>query len=177
MDDFPVGDLPALPGALPVATAASLSALEEPASNNHRTAQRAVDVLLAKDPRYRCPTSSERQALLLGFARRGKVLIGSAYDVVRVEGELNLSDDAAIAGALERVTLCEIKSTNRRTLGADLKGYFFNITAAEQLTAQSLGARYRLLFVNTITGEHQEMSFSEVLGRAKAIYPSWHIKL
>lgn len=58
----------------------------------------------------------------------------------------------------------------------DLKGYFFNITAAELLTAQSLGDQYRFLFVNTLTGEHTEMSLNDVFGRARAMYPAWHIR-
>lgn len=166
-----------LTGPMPLTFAPDLATDADPKTIGHRTAQRAVDILLAKDPRYRCPTHSERKALLVGFARCGKVLGGAGYDVIRVEGELDLSDESAIAEAIDRITVCEIKSTNRKKLRPDLKGYFFNITAAEQLTAQSLGARYRLLFVNTLTGEHQEMSFNEVLGRARAIYPSWHIRL
>lgn len=32
-------------------------------------------------------------------------------------------------------------------------------------------------FVNTLTGEHQEMSFNEVFARSRAMYPAWHIRL
>ena len=61
-------------------------------------------------------------------------------------------------------------------LGSAALTAFFNITAAELLTAQSVGDRYRFLFVNTLTGEHQEMRLNEVFGRARAMYPAWHIR-
>lgn len=142
----------------------------------HRTAQRAVEILLATDPQYRCPTRRERDAMLVAFAKHRKVLYGAAFDVVRVEGELDLADEEAVSAAIDRITICEVKSTNRHMIASDLKGYFFNITAAELLTAQSVGDRYRFLFVNTLTGEHQEMRLNEVFGRARAMYPAWHIR-
>ena len=142
----------------------------------HRTARRAVEILLGHDPTYRLPTAAERQALLIGFAQHGKALIGAAYDVVRLAEPLDLTDAVAVAGNISAITICEVKSTNRAKLKADLAGYFFNVTAAEQLTAQALGDRYRFVFVNTLTAEHQEMSLPQVLGRARAIYPAWHIR-
>ncbi|WBY08123.1 hypothetical protein PIB19_00770 [Sphingomonas sp. 7/4-4] len=153
-------------------------ALAEPSSRGmgHRTAQRAVEILLEVDPAYRCPTRAERDAMLVGFARHRKVLYGAAFDVIRVEGDLDLSNSDAVAEAIERITICEVKSTNRAAMGSDLKGYFFNITAAELLTAQSVGERYRFVFVNTLTGEHQEMRLAEIFGRARAMYPAWHIR-
>lgn len=142
----------------------------------HRTAQRAVEMLLATDPQYRCPTRRERDAMLVAFAKHRKVLYGAAFDVVRIEGELDLADTDAVAAAIDRITICEVKSTNRPMIASDLKGYFFNITAAELLTAQSVGERYRFVFVNTLTGEHQEMRLNDVFGRARAMYPAWHIR-
>lgn len=149
----------------------------DPKSVGNGTARKAVDILLAHDPRYRCPTKAERQALLVGYAKRGKTLYGAAFDVVRLDAAIDLTDEDAIAAGIEAITICEIKSTNRAAIGPDLKGYFFNITAAEHLTAQSVGQRYRFLFVNTVTGNHQEMSLNEVLGRARGMYPAWHIRL
>jgi fumarate hydratase class II len=58
----------------------------------------------------------------------------------------------------------------------DLKGYLFNITAAELLVAQSLGQQFRFVFVNTLSGEYQEMSLNEVFARSRAMYPAWHIR-
>lgn len=158
--------------------AATLSGDPETPSSfaGHRTARRAIDILLAREARYRCPTKAERNALLVGFAMHAKVLYGAAFDMVRLDREVDLGDHQAIADNIGAITICEIKSTNRPALKADLKGYFFNITAAELLTAQSLGAQYRFLFVNTLTGEHAEMALNEIFGRARAMYPAWHIR-
>lgn len=90
--------------------------------------------------------------------------------------KVKLRDPAAIATNIDAITVYEIKSTNRQSMKADLKGYFFNITAAELLVAQSLGQQFRFAFVNTLTGEHQEMSLSEVFARSRAMYPAWHIR-
>lgn len=141
-----------------------------------QTARKGVQVLLAKDARYHCPTGIERKALLVGYAMRGMTLYGAAFDVLRLDRPIDLTDAEAIARSIDSITVCEIKSTNRANIGPELKGYMFNITAAEHLTAQSVGARYRFLFVSTVTGEHSEMSLSEVFGRARGMYPAWHIR-
>lgn len=153
-----------------------LSPLEPTKFAGHQTAKQAIDILLSKDARYRAPTKKERDALLVGFAMRKKVLYGAAYDVIRLSRAINLSSHEEIAEGMDAITLCEIKSTNRASIRADLKGYFFNVTAAELLTAQSLGDQYRFLFVNTLSGEHIEMALNEVFGRARAMYPAWHIR-
>ena len=147
-----------------------------PGSAGQRTAQRAVDILLAHDPRYHCPTRVERLELLVGYAKRGKTLYGAAFDVIRMDQPVDLTNSDQIAAAIEAITICEIKSTNRTAINEDLKGYFFNITAAELLTAQSVGALYRFVFVNTLTGAHEEMALNEVFGRARGMYPAWHIR-
>lgn len=141
-----------------------------------RTANRAVDILLAHDSAYHRPTKVERSAMLVGFAMRGKPLYGAAYDVIRLAQQIDLTDPNAIAQAIDAITICEVKSTSQQKIGFDLKGYFFNITAAELLTAQSVGERYRFVFVNTVTGEHQEMALNQVFGRARGMYPAWHIR-
>lgn len=148
----------------------------DPKFAGHRTAQRAVDILLAHDPRYRCPTRKERDALLVGFAKHRKVLYGAAFDVIRLDQPIDLADSDAIADAIDAITVCEVKSTNQKKVGADLKGYFFNITAAEHLTAQSVGDRFRFVFVDTLTGEQQEMSLNQIFGRARGMHPAWHIR-
>ena len=39
-----------------------------------------------------------------------------------------------------------------------------------------VGALYRFVFVNTLTGAHEEMALNEVFGRARGMYPAWHIR-
>ena len=38
--------------------------------------------------------------------------------------------------------------------------------------AQTLKDQYRFAFLNTVRGDWQELTLSEVIGRAKAIYPA-----
>lgn len=32
------------------------------------------------------------------------------------------------------------------------------------------------VFVNTLTAEHQEMGLNQIFGRARGMYPAWHIR-
>lgn len=68
-------------------------------------------------------------------------LNGAASDAVRLTDRLIFATKT-IATDLDAIIICEMKSTNRPKLKADLKGQFFNNTAAaaaELLTTQSLG--------------------------------------
>jgi len=107
---------------------------------------------------------------------RRKTLPCSAFDAVKVDGDVLFGDPVALAAELGRVTIFEVKSTNRAEMRGDLARYFFNITAAELMAAQSLGTQYRFAFVNTLTKSILQMSLHEVLARAKAFYPAWHIR-
>lgn len=149
--------------------------LQEPA-HGHETARIAVRALLERELGFHEPSRKERDALLVGFAMHRRVLYGAAFDVVRLSRPVDLTDPAAIAENIDAIVVHEIKSTNRRSMKPDLKGYFFNITAAELLVAQSLGQQFRFTFVNTLTGEFQEMSLNEVFARSRAMYPAWHIR-
>ena len=141
------------------------------------TERSAKDILCKADCRYRIPTASQKKALLIGFAICGKALAGSAYDAVRLEHEIDLDDPEAIARDNAGIVLIEIKSTSQEAIGQDLKGYFFNITSAELLVAQSMKDQYRFLFLNLARGDWQELSINEVLSRSKGMYPAYHIRL
>ena len=144
--------------------------------HGHHTAKRAVRILVDSGLGFTEPSRAERDALLVGFAMHRRVLYGAAFDAVRLSRPVDLTNTAEIAANMDAIMIYEIKSTNRTNMRADLKGYFFNVTAAELLVAQSLGPQYRFAFVNVLTAEHQEMTLGEVFGRAKAMYPAWHIR-
>ena len=141
------------------------------------TATKATSILTAIDPRFIVPTRAERDALLVGFAQKRKILYGAAYDMIWLRQPVDLADPDAIAAYIDDIMIYEIKSTNQAKIGTDLKGYFFNITSAELLVAQALGEQYRFAFVNTVTRAWVEHSVSEVMGKARAIYPAFHIRL
>ena len=144
--------------------------------HGQQTARIAIKVLLDKQLGFHEPTPTERDALLVGFAMQGQALPRSAFDMIRLSRPVNLSNPAEIAGNMDAVTIYEIKSTNRKNIKADLRGYFFNITGPELLAAQALGAKFRFAFVNTLTRDYEEMTLTEVFARSRGMYPAYHIK-
>jgi hypothetical protein len=138
------------------------------------TAKKAAKILVAKNLGFIVPTAKQRQNLLVAFAKRGKVVYGKAFDVVKLSNVVNLDELQNVERELESITVFEIKSSKKK-LRADFGGYFFALTGAEVLVAQSLKKQFRFVLVNTETGEHLEMSLAEIFSRAKGIYPTWSI--
>jgi len=144
-------------------------------ASRNQTAKRAVQILLASKRGFVLPNAKQKRLLLVEFARRNLVLYGKAFDVVKVVGKVNLDDAAEVQRNLDRITVCEIKSTGRN-LPADFKGYFFALTTAELLVAQSLKQRFKFIFVNTVAGKYMELTLQELLGMTRGIYPTWSIR-
>jgi hypothetical protein len=170
---------PDLAGTEPVAVSAggTSPAAASRSGQVFATERSAKYLLCAGDCRYRIPTAAQKRALLIGFAMCGKALAGTAYDAVRLEGEVDLDDCHDVAAKNDRIVLIEVKSTGQEKIDTDLAGYFFNITSAEMVIAQTLKDQYRFAFLNTVRGDWQELTLSEKMGRAKAIYPAFHIRL
>jgi hypothetical protein len=144
--------------------------------SGHQTARKAAAILVAKGGGFIVPTAIQRQNILVAFAKKGKVVYGKAFDIVRLSAPLDLDDLNAIESNLKVITVFEIKST-RKKIGSDFAGYFFSLTAAEVLVAQSLKDQFKFALVDTSTGAHLELTLSEIFARAKGIYPSWSICL
>jgi hypothetical protein len=138
------------------------------------TAKKAAALLVAKGTGFIVPTGKQRQNLLVAFAKKGNVVYGKAFDVVKVAGVVDLNDLADIERQLVHITVFEIKSS-RKKLRTDFGGFFFSLTGAEVLVAQSLKKQFKFVLVNTLTGHHLELSLSDIFARAKGIYPSWSI--
>jgi hypothetical protein len=64
---------------------------------------------------------------------------------------------------------------SKRRLPSDFSSYFFALTAAELLVAQSLKTQFKFVFVNTGSREHLEMDLNQIFARARGIYPTWSI--
>lgn len=142
--------------------------------SGQQTAKKAADLLIAKDSCYVIPSTLQKQNLLVAFAKKGKVIYGKAFDIIRLSEPVDLDNFDAVEINLHKITILEIKSTKKR-LGSDFAKFFFALTAGEVLVAQSLKKQFRFVFVNTETGEHLEMGLSDVFARAKGIYPTWSI--
>jgi hypothetical protein len=110
----------------------------------------------------------------VAFAKKGMVVYGKAFDIVRLSGKVNLDDLVDVDRNLDKITIFEIKSTKKR-LKSDFAKYFFALTAAEVLVAQSLKKNFKFVFVNTATEDFLELNLVEIFAKAKGIYPTWSI--
>ncbi len=138
------------------------------------TAKKAAAILVAKGLGFLVPSAKQKQNLLVAFAKKGKVVYGRAFDIVRLSSHINLDDLAEVESNLHTITIFEIKSTKKK-VPADFSTYFFALTAAELLVAQSLKTQFKFVFVNTGTKEHLELDLSQIFARARGIYPTWSI--
>lgn len=144
------------------------------ADSGSKTASKAAKLLVDKGIGYVVPTAKQKKNLVVACAKKDKIVYGKAFDVLRIEGELDLDSLEEVEAKLDQIVICEIKST-RQNFDDDFKGYFFALTGAEVLVAQSLKDQFRFIFVNTITGAHLELRLNEVFARARGIYPTWSI--
>lgn len=101
-------------------------------------------------------------------------MYGKAFDVVRLSDSVNLDDLADCERGLGSIRIYEVKST-KKNLPADFRGFFFALTGAEMLVAQSLKEQFGFVFVNTTTGDYLEAKLGDVFARARGIYPTWSI--
>ena len=138
------------------------------------TSRRAAQILAEKSSKYVIPTASQRQNLLVAFAKTGKAVYGRAFDLVKLERPLNLSDLHEVESHLSTVTLIEVKSTKKQ-LPPDFAGFFFALTGGEVLVAQSLKSQFRFALVNTVSEDYLEMSLGDIFSRARGIYPTWSV--
>lgn len=144
-------------------------------TSGKQTANAACRLLVEKGIGFVLPTGLQRQNVVVAFAKSGGVVYGKAFDMIRLSAPVNLDDETEVFRNLAALTLYEVKSTNRR-VGADFAGYFFSLSTAELLVAQSLRAKFRFAFVNITTGEFVDLTLVEVFARAKGIYPTWSIR-
>jgi hypothetical protein len=142
--------------------------------SGNTTAAIAARMLVAKDLGYVIPTPRQKKNLVVAFAKKDKIVYGKAFDVLHMKRLVNLDSLSEVESRLDDVLVCEIKSTNQK-LPDDFRGYFFALTAAEVLVAQSLKQRFRFIFVNITTGKHLELPLNEVFAKARGIYPTWSI--
>jgi hypothetical protein len=144
-------------------------------ASRNQTAKRAAQILLTSSSGFVVPTATQKRLLLVEFAKRNFVVYGKAFDIVKLTGTVNLDDAGEIEHNLDKIVLCEIKSSGRR-LPEDFKGYFFALTTAELLVAQNLKQRFKFILVNTATEKYKEFTLQELFGRARGIYPTWSIR-
>jgi hypothetical protein len=138
------------------------------------TARRAAEILVGKGLGFAIPTAKQKKNLVVAFAKRDMIVYGKAFDIVRLIGQVDLNDLGEVERHLKQLTLYEVKSTVKEC-GDDFNGHFFSLTAAEILVSQSLREQFKFVFVNVHTGNHLELTLSQMFARAKGIYPGWSI--
>jgi hypothetical protein len=148
--------------------------VEKNLDSGSATAGKAAQMLVEKGLGYRIPTAKQKKNLVVAFAKRDMIVYGKAFDVVRLSESVNLDSFEDIEANLRKVLVCEIKST-KKNVAPDFRGYFFALTAAEVLVAQSLKSQFRFIFVNTVSGAYLELKLAEVFAKARGIYPTWSI--
>ena len=144
-------------------------------ASKQQTANRAAQILVNSDNGFVLPTAKQKRVLLVEFAKQNVVIYGKAFDILKTRVPIDLDDSHHVSDCLKDICLYEIKSTNKSQVGPDFAKYFFALTTAELLVAQSLKAQYMFAFVNILTGEWQELTLQQVFARAKGIYPTWSI--
>ncbi|MFN0078643.1 MAG: hypothetical protein ACKVY0_19455 [Prosthecobacter sp.] len=144
------------------------------ADSGSATAKKAAQFLAEKKLGYVVPTARQKRNLVVACAKRDLIVYGKAFDVLRLTGEVDLDSLEDVEAKLAQIVICEIKSTKQK-FPDDFRGYFFGLTAAEVLVAQSLKDQFRFIFVNTVTGSFLELKLSEVFAKARGIYPTWSI--
>ena len=144
------------------------------AKTGNTTAAKAARLLLAKNLGYVIPTARQKKNLVVAFAKKDMIVYGKAFDILHLKGPVNLDSLEEVESHLDNILVCEIKSTNQ-VFADDFRGYFFGLTAAEVLVAQSLKDRFRFIFVNIATGKHLELPLNQVFAKARGIYPTWSI--
>ncbi|MFA5265398.1 MAG: hypothetical protein WC378_16385 [Opitutaceae bacterium] len=138
------------------------------------TAGKAAQLLVATGLGYLILTAKQKKNIVVAFAKRDMIVYGKAFDVVRLSQPVDLNSLEDVEANLSKILVCEIKST-KKDVSADFRGYFFGLTAAEVLVAQSLKSQFRFIFVNTVSGSHMELQLNEIFAKARGIYPTWSI--
>jgi hypothetical protein len=144
------------------------------ADSGSATARKAAQLLADKKLGYIVPTARQKRNLVVACAKADFIVYGKAFDILRLTNTIDLNSLEEVEAKLPHIVFCEIKST-KQNLPGDFRGYFFSLTAAEVLVAQSLKDQFRFVFVNTINGSFLELKLNEVFAKARGIYPSWSI--
>jgi hypothetical protein len=144
--------------------------------NEKQTASKAVQILLNKKQGFRDLSREEKKNFAVVLARNNMIIYGNAFDLIRSKKEIDFTNEFDIEKNLKSITVYEVKSTQQQNMKKDFSGYFFDLTTAELLVAQSLKNYFKFAFVNTVTKEYMEMTLNQVFAKSKGIYPKWAIR-
>jgi hypothetical protein len=106
-------------------------------------------------------------------------ILPGTFDMIKLPRQISMRPlNRLDEHILKKSTLIEVKSSDRN-IDPSLRGLFFSYTCSEQLAAQALGKRYKIVFVVLPRGGgkpfHKEMSYNKLWAKAKSIHMSWQI--
>ena len=140
-----------------------------------QTAKKAIALLIKKDSRFHEPDKKQRTNLSVAFARKNMILYGRAFDIIKLKKKINLDDGEKVFKNIDSILVYEIKSTANKDVGKNFENYFFSLSTAELLVAQSLNDRFRFVLVNIFTKETQDLTLKKFFKKVRKIYPTWSV--
>lgn len=93
---------------------------DDSVQTGQRTAKIAAEIL--RESGFVIPAAAQREAILIAFVRAGYVIYGKAFDVVKCSGPVDLTSSDEVLKNIDRVTLFEVKSTNKPTVKPSFRG-------------------------------------------------------
>ncbi len=140
-----------------------------------QTAKKAIALLIKKDSRFHEPDKKQRTNLSVAFARKNMILYGRAFDIIKLKKKINLDDGEKVFKNIDSILVYEIKSTANKDVGKNFENYFFSLSTAKLLVAQSLNDRFRFVLVNILTKETQDLTLKKFFKKVRKIYPTWSV--
>ncbi len=140
-----------------------------------QTAKKAIALLIKKDSRFHEPDKKQRTNLSVAFARKNMILYGRAFDIIKLKKKINLDDGEEVFKNIDSILVYEIKSTANKDVGKNFENYFFSLSTAKLLVAQSLNDRFRFVLVNILTKETQDLTLKKFFKKVRKIYPTWSV--
>ena len=127
--------------------------------------RKAINILLKK-PGYMELTNQQKKNLVVAFARKGKVVHKRAFDLIRISGKVDFSDENDIMKNLKNITFIELKST-ASSKDSKFSGQFFGLTVNQMSMGQTFKDQYRFIFLDIKNNNILEMDLKKLYSRMR----------
>jgi len=132
--------------------------------------------ILSQKPGYFELSATERRNIIDVFAKKGKTIKKSSFDLIHTNSKVNLSDKKDITKKLRSITLIEVKST-KNNLDRKFSGHFFGITENQEKLGKTLPNQCKFVFVNTKNKYILILNYSHLLKRIKRKHMVAHVTI
>ena len=127
--------------------------------------RKAINIILKK-PGYMELTNQQKKNLVVAFARKGKVVHKRAFDLIRISGKVDFSDENDIMKNLKNITFIELKST-ASSKDSKFSGHFFGLTVNQMSMGQTFKDQYRFIFLDIKNNNILEMDLKKLYSRMR----------